>query len=718
MATTPTNKPIPSEDPRDLKFNAGKIDEEVNGSADYYTDRFGVQRLTNTGRDNRFQTAQDEREAEFVASQADKEARFQQFLLNSGYQFLGDYENGPYTITALNQVIRYQGEFWRLNASTTPPYTTTGIDNTSWAVDVTHLVSVGDAKLRQDLSSTTLPGLSLVGLSGNGNLNHLLGNHTSPEAWGVVPNSEASAHANSRKMFDMFESLRSKGGGVVFFTPGRTYWIDFIQFVPSNVVIIGYGATVKQINPLSMYGRGGFVFGSSREWNYQKAKTAYLANSYPASVSYSSMPELALGSYLRDNQSYLQCERCTVYGLRMETKFTDSTYWGGYAFNTVNAQHIRFYDVKGSGWTQLFNFGNDSSASSPSCDDVYAFNSTVESADLVRSYYAIGFIANSTNCGFDTAVLLKPMTVDSINGSGAATNYTENCVIRNINIPDLGLTSSSEGVLLNNSKGCLIENIDIRNCKNVVSTYYTVDSYNDTAKPNILRNISGQGVNIIAIRAKYAHIESFEGVGTYTNEVQFANNNASGNTINKKPKSIGFGGTNLQSWFLTNNTVKGWSRKYFYIRPSEILLNDKVDTFSWNENKLVATKSGVNLYFMWRVPDDINAIDDIRAFIRFNTAVDQDASVAGSTVEASLIQMVAFDGNIGETPYVAFSNSKVATAGVEDTTVVTQMGSNVPGLVYMDDTTHGLSYSWYVLFKMTNNVNNNYMKEIRVAGYN
>ena len=38
MATTPTNKPIPSEDPRDLKFNAGKIDEEVNGSADYYTD--------------------------------------------------------------------------------------------------------------------------------------------------------------------------------------------------------------------------------------------------------------------------------------------------------------------------------------------------------------------------------------------------------------------------------------------------------------------------------------------------------------------------------------------------------------------------------------------------------------------------------------------------------------------------------------------------------
>nr|DAF78394.1 MAG TPA: tail spike [Caudoviricetes sp.] len=154
MATTPTNKPIPSEDPRDLKFNAGKIDEEVNGSADYYTDRFGAQRLTNTGRNNQFQTAQDEREAEFVASQADKEARFQQFLLSSGYQFLGDYENGPYTINELNQVIRYQGELWRLNSSTTPPYTTTGVNSASWTVDVTHLVSVGDATLRQNLSSS------------------------------------------------------------------------------------------------------------------------------------------------------------------------------------------------------------------------------------------------------------------------------------------------------------------------------------------------------------------------------------------------------------------------------------------------------------------------------------------------------------------------------------------------------------------------------------
>lgn len=121
---------------------------------------------------------------------------------------------------------------------------------------------------------------------------------------------------------------------------------------------------------------------------------------------------------------------------------------------------------------------------------------------------------------------------------------------------------------------------------------------------------------------------------------------------------------------------------------------------------------------MWRVPDDIKAIDDIRAFIRFNISPDQNAAAAGSTVEASLIQMISFDGDINTDPYTAFSNSKVATSGVENTTIVTQMGSTAPGFVKMADETHGLAYSWYVLFKMTHNVNNNYMKEIRIAGYN
>lgn len=158
---TPTQAPVPSTDIRNAVFAGAKLDEEVTGLGDFYTDRLGAKHLTNTGRNNQFQDAQNQRESDFVASQADKEARFQQFLLNSGYQFLGDYENGPYTINARNQIIRYQNEFWRLNAATNPPYTTTGINNTSWATDITYLVSVGDANLRQELSFSS--GLKLIG---------------------------------------------------------------------------------------------------------------------------------------------------------------------------------------------------------------------------------------------------------------------------------------------------------------------------------------------------------------------------------------------------------------------------------------------------------------------------------------------------------------------------------------------------------------------------
>nr|DAO12154.1 MAG TPA: tail spike [Caudoviricetes sp.] len=154
MATTPTNKPIPSEDPRDLKFNAGKIDEEVNGSADYYTDRFGVQRLTNTGRDNQFQNQMDQQADEWLTQFNQQQSDFQQFLLSSGYVFLGDYEDGPFQFSARNQYIRYNNQYYRLNAATDVGFTTTGTNATSFANDVTHFVLMDGDTLRQNLASS------------------------------------------------------------------------------------------------------------------------------------------------------------------------------------------------------------------------------------------------------------------------------------------------------------------------------------------------------------------------------------------------------------------------------------------------------------------------------------------------------------------------------------------------------------------------------------
>ncbi|HBV5321112.1 TPA: right-handed parallel beta-helix repeat-containing protein [Klebsiella pneumoniae] len=146
----PTQVPVPSTDIRNAVFAGAKLDEEVTGSGEYYTDRLGVKRLTNTGRNNQFN-----------AAQADKEARFQQFLLSSGYVFLGDYEEGPFQFSARNQYIRYDNQYYRLNAATDVGFTTTGTDATNFANDVTHFVMMDGDTLRQNLSSGD--GAKLIG---------------------------------------------------------------------------------------------------------------------------------------------------------------------------------------------------------------------------------------------------------------------------------------------------------------------------------------------------------------------------------------------------------------------------------------------------------------------------------------------------------------------------------------------------------------------------
>ncbi|MCX2689944.1 hypothetical protein OO256_05540 [Pseudomonas sp. DCB_CB] len=148
-----TGNPVGSDgssDPRDLYDNAGNLDLAANAPAATWVDRLGQIRKSYAGM-----------EADFSASQADKEERFQQFLLSSGYQDLGDYAAGL-EITGRNQVFRKDGELYRAAASTDLPYTTTGV----WFDESSKFVSIGDAALRQELS---MPGgAELVGFVQDG----------------------------------------------------------------------------------------------------------------------------------------------------------------------------------------------------------------------------------------------------------------------------------------------------------------------------------------------------------------------------------------------------------------------------------------------------------------------------------------------------------------------------------------------------------------------
>lgn len=168
-----TRDPVPSADMRNVFDNAQNLDLALNDlTSSLWTDRLGRSRMSWFGLEStfsvklsdfesRFTSQIVEQEATFDASQADKENRFQHFLVSSGYVFLGDYEDGPFQFSARNQYIRYDNQYYRLNAATDVGFTTTGTDATSFVNDVTHFVLMDGDTLRQNLGSSD--GASLIG---------------------------------------------------------------------------------------------------------------------------------------------------------------------------------------------------------------------------------------------------------------------------------------------------------------------------------------------------------------------------------------------------------------------------------------------------------------------------------------------------------------------------------------------------------------------------
>lgn len=70
----PTTNPVPSTDPSDLLFNAGKLDEVVNGNANSFTDRLGVARRTVAGMNADFDAQLADAESDLNVYRADAAA--------------------------------------------------------------------------------------------------------------------------------------------------------------------------------------------------------------------------------------------------------------------------------------------------------------------------------------------------------------------------------------------------------------------------------------------------------------------------------------------------------------------------------------------------------------------------------------------------------------------------------------------------------------------
>lgn len=137
MATTPSQKPVASELPQDLKFNSGKIDEYVTSMGWTYTDRFGVKHYTIQGNNYLSQQA--------MAAYG--------YVILTGLTFTtGATINEPNEVllnTADGEYYKWTGSF-ALGSKEVPenssPASTGGISPGAW-------IGVGDASVRAFIAS-------------------------------------------------------------------------------------------------------------------------------------------------------------------------------------------------------------------------------------------------------------------------------------------------------------------------------------------------------------------------------------------------------------------------------------------------------------------------------------------------------------------------------------------------------------------------------------
>lgn len=145
MATQPTQDAVPSESPRDLKFNAGKIDEFVTSMGWNYTDRFDVKHYTIEG-------------INYLSQQA--MAAYGYVILTGKTFTTGATINNPNEVllnTADGEYYKWTGSFAsgaKVVPANSTPSGTGGIGPGAW-------LGVGDSSLRSALASVN--GSNLVG---------------------------------------------------------------------------------------------------------------------------------------------------------------------------------------------------------------------------------------------------------------------------------------------------------------------------------------------------------------------------------------------------------------------------------------------------------------------------------------------------------------------------------------------------------------------------
>ena len=255
----PTTNPVPSQDPSDLLFNAGKLDEVLNGTGTSFTDRLGTARRTVSGMNADFDAQLADAESDLNVYRADAAASAAQAL---GYlntirtTSYGAYASDPatdplgnppnvgdeYFNTTSNLLKRFNGTTWQASDINTANLA---------APSGSSLVGYDTGTVQDVLDAVTGPnGAASVGYTPAGTGAVATDVQTalrSLQSWQVVSVKDPTFGAagdgvtnDHSAIVSAIAYLSSVGGGKLFFPRGN-YLVNSSFTVPNHIIFEGEG---------------------------------------------------------------------------------------------------------------------------------------------------------------------------------------------------------------------------------------------------------------------------------------------------------------------------------------------------------------------------------------------------------------------------------------------------------------------------------------------
>ncbi|CAM7888765.1 MULTISPECIES: hypothetical protein [Enterobacter] len=373
MATTPTQNSVPSESPRDLKFNAGKIDEFVTSLVNTYVDRFGNEHYTIEG-------------LRWLAQQA---------IAQYGWIPVGTFQAGA-TLTLPNQILKdtTDGEYYRWDGSFLPsgkfvpngstPGTTGGVGVGAW-------ISVGDSTLRALLASVN--GATQIGTSHRGLLSSDLNAiDRRPSGYGdsvsaVLANGqdveiEKTYLLSSPILPADFQVIDGKGGSLTMNAVARAVHSEFKKgFTLRNLRIVG--------NIVNGPSTGNVAYGVQLEDSENFKILGLDAKQFSGSMELLRCTDFVVRDVYARNMRYHDNVAAGGYGVLL----------GGSSRGLIDGINFRASAEDGDLGRHAFYISLD--ASGNICEDIIIKNIVARYADIDNRNMPAGVIRRSNRCMID-----------------------------------------------------------------------------------------------------------------------------------------------------------------------------------------------------------------------------------------------------------------------------------------------------------------------------